>query len=108
MARGLLLGAASEEAEDNARGDPIVVLMGVGAERGPVVIDIEQTDVDVPGWMDVQPAADLKRETVLGSIVNAAPADLGVRARSPDEGFRKRSQAPSIAEALVGGSRADT
>src|SRR6266850_558356 len=95
---GRLLGAASEETDDDAGGDPIVVLMKIrAAERGPVVVRIEQTDVNVPGWVDIQPAADFEREAVLGSIVNAAPANLGVRARSPDQGFRKRSQAPSIA-----------
>ena len=100
MARGLLLGAASEEAEDDAGGDPIVVLMSIGAERGPVVIDIEQSDVDVPGWVDVQPAADLKRETALRSVVSAAPAEGGVCARSSDEGFGKRSKAPSISPTM--------
>ena len=46
-----LLGVASEEPEDNAGGSPIVVLMNIGAERGPVVVDIEQADVEVPGWV---------------------------------------------------------
>ena len=95
---GRLLGAASEETDDNSGGDPIVVLMKIrAAERGAVVVGIEQADVNVPGWVDIQPAADFIREAVLGSIVSAVPADLGVRARSPDQGFRKRSQAPSIA-----------
>src|SRR6266436_39212 len=95
---GRLLGAASEETDDNSGGDPIVVLMKIcAAERGAVVVGIEQTDVNVPGWVDIQPAADFIRETVLRSVVSAAPADLSVRARSSDQGFRKRSQAPSIA-----------
>src|SRR5713101_2412435 len=94
---GRLLGATSEEAEDDAGRDPIVVLMSVRAERGAVIIGIEQTDVNVPEGVDIQPSADFIREAVLGSIVSAVPADLGVRARSPDQGFRKRSQAPSIA-----------
>src|ERR1700730_12919985 len=97
MLLGRLLGAASEGADDDVGGDPIVVLMRVRAERGTVVVGIEQTDVNVPEWVDIQPSADFIRETVLGSIVSAAPADLGVRARSPNQGFRKRSQAPAIA-----------
>ena len=36
-----LLGAAAEEVEDDAGGDPIVVLVHVGAEGGAVVIDID-------------------------------------------------------------------
>src|SRR5882672_2932656 len=88
---GRLLGAPPEEAEDDAGRDPIVVLMSVRAERGAVIIGIEQTDVNVPEWMDVQPSADFIRETVLRSVVSAAPADLGVRARSPDQRFCKRS-----------------
>ena len=84
------LGAASEEADDDAGGDPIVVLMKIrAAERGAVVVGIEQTDVNVPEWVDIQPSANF--------IVSAAPADLSVRARSPNQGFRKWSQTPSIA-----------
>lgn len=41
-----LLGSPSEEPHDNPGGSPIVVLMNIGAERGPVVVDIEQTDVE--------------------------------------------------------------
>ncbi len=40
----LVAGGASEKAEDDSGGGPIVVLMNIGAERGPVVVDIEQTD----------------------------------------------------------------
>ena len=36
-----LLGAAAEEVEDDAGGNPIVVLVHVGAEGGAVVIDID-------------------------------------------------------------------
>src|SRR5258705_12178763 len=68
-----LLGAATEEAQDDAGGDPIVVLVGVGAERCTVVVGIEQTDVNVPGRVHIEPAADLERETVLRSVVSAAP-----------------------------------
>jgi len=58
-----------EEADDDAGGDPIVVLMKIrSAERGPVVVRIEQTDVNVPEWVDIQPAADFEREAVLGSM----------------------------------------
>src|SRR6267143_5867071 len=97
---GRLLGAASEETEDDAGGDPIVVLMSIRAERRAVEIRIEQTDVNVPRWVDIQPAADFEREAVFGSIVSAAPTDLGVRARSPDQGFGKWSQAPAVMPAV--------
>ena len=50
-----LLGAAAEEADDNAGGGPIVVLVKIGAERSPVVVDVEQTDVDVPGGVEATP-----------------------------------------------------
>src|SRR5882672_1725204 len=99
-ARGRLLGAASEQTDDDAGGDPIVVLTSVRAERSAVIIGVEQTNVNVPGWVNIQPAADFERETILRSIVNAAPADLSVRARSPDQGFRKWSQAPAVMPAV--------
>src|SRR5713226_3764974 len=60
-----LLGSPSEEPQDDSGGDPIVVLMKIGAERGPVVVDIEQADLDVSGWMDVYSAARFNRKTVL-------------------------------------------
>ncbi len=61
---GPLLGAASEQADDNAGGGPIVVLMKIGAERGPVVVDIEQADVEVPGRVDIHSAAGFVGKTV--------------------------------------------
>ena len=94
-----LLGSPSEESQDDSCGDPIVVLMKIGAERGPVVVDIEQSDVHVSGRMDVYSAARFKRKTVLRSLVTAGPADCGVCARSPDQGFNKRGCGPSISPA---------
>ena len=50
-----LFGSASEEAKYDSGGSRIVVLMQVNAERGPVVVDIEQTDVYVPGGVEATP-----------------------------------------------------
>jgi hypothetical protein len=94
-----LLGSPSEEPQDDSCGDPIVVLMKIGAERGPVIVDIEQTDVHVSGRMDVYSAARFNRKTVLRSRVTADPADGGVCARSTDQGFSERGCAPSISPA---------
>src|SRR6267143_5012008 len=95
-----LFGATAEEAEDDTGRGPIVVLVEVGAERGAVVVDIEQTDVDVPGGVDIQSAAGFVGETVIGSLVTAGTADGRVGARSPDEGFHERGQAPAIARTV--------
>src|SRR6267143_478946 len=72
---GPLLGAASEEAEDDTGGGPIVILMKVGAERGPVVVDIEQADVEVPGRVDIDAAAGFVGKAVGRSRVTAGAAD---------------------------------
>ena len=48
-----LFGCPSEEAQDDPGGSPIVVLMKIRAEGGPVVIDIEQTYLDVSGGADI-------------------------------------------------------
>jgi len=94
-----LLGSSSEDPHDNAGGNPIVVLMKIGAERGPVVVDIEQTDVEAPGWMNIHAAAHFNRKAVLRSLVTADPADGGVCAGPPKQGFTKRGRAPSISPA---------
>ena len=39
---GMLVGVvAAEEADDDSGGDPIVILMKIGAESGPIVVGIE-------------------------------------------------------------------
>jgi len=48
-----LLGAPSEEPQDDPGGSPIVVLVKIKAEGGPVVVDVEQTDPEAPGWVDI-------------------------------------------------------
>jgi len=73
--------------------------MKIGAERGPVVVDIEQTDVEASGWVNIHSAAHFNRKAVLRSLVTADPADGGVCARSPKQGFTKRGCAPSISPA---------
>src|ERR1700674_1628432 len=70
--------------------------MKIGSERGPVVVDIEQADVEVPGWGDIQPPAHFHRKSAIRSLVTADSADGGVCARSPKQGFSKRGCAPSI------------
>src|SRR5260370_3340231 len=82
--------------EDDAGGSPIVVLMNVGAERGPVVVHVEQTDFPVTRWMEIQPAADFVRQTVRGSCVAADAADGGVCARTANQALDKRGCAPAI------------
>ncbi len=50
---GRLLGPSAEEPQDNPGGSPIVVLMKINAEGGSVVVDIEQTDLEVSGGVDI-------------------------------------------------------
>jgi hypothetical protein len=73
-----LLGATAEEAEDNSGGDPIVVLVKIGAEGGPVVVDIEQTDLEVARRVDIYSAAGFIRKAVGGSRITAGPGDGAV------------------------------
>src|SRR6266481_5057772 len=96
---GKLLRSPSEDPHDNSGGNPIVVLMKIRAERGPVVVDIEQTDVEAPRRMNIHSAAHFNRKAVLRSLVTADSADGGVRAGSPKQGFTKRGCAPSISPA---------
>ena len=49
----LILRAADQQVQDDAAGNPIVALIQVGAERSPVVVEIEQADVDASGRVDV-------------------------------------------------------
>jgi hypothetical protein len=56
---GPLLGS-SEEAQDNPRGHPVIVLMYVRPKRSPVVVGIEQTDFKAPGWLDIQSPTQFK------------------------------------------------
>ncbi len=75
---GPLLGSPSEEPQDNAGGGPIVVLISVQAEGGPVVVHIEQTDLEAPGWVDIQSAAHFVRNSAILILVTAGAADGGV------------------------------
>jgi hypothetical protein len=75
---GPLLGSPSEEAEDDSGGGPIVVLISVQAEGGPVVVHIEQTNLEVPGRVDIQSAARFERKSAIGILVTAGAGDGGV------------------------------
>ena len=82
--------------EDNTGGGPIVVLMNIGTEGGPVVVDIEQTDFPATGWVNIQSAARFNRKSIGRSGVAADAGDGGVRARTTKQGFDKRRGAPAI------------
>src|SRR6266581_3251877 len=82
--------------EDDTGGDPVVVLLNVGAERGPVVVNVEQTDFPVTGWMEIQSATYFVRQTVRGSCVAADAANGGVCARTANQALDKRGRAPAI------------
>src|SRR5439155_25541 len=76
-------------------GSPIVVLMTVGAERGPVVINVEQTDFPVTRRVEIHSAPYFIRDAVGRSGVAADAANNSVRARSARKGFDKGSGAPA-------------
>src|SRR5580700_3007886 len=76
---GPSLGAASEQAQHDSGGNPIVVLMSVRAERGSVVIDIEQADFPATGRAEIDSTSHFIRNRVLRSVVTAAAANRGVR-----------------------------
>src|SRR5207244_13216928 len=76
-----LVGGAAEEANDDSGGDPIAVLMKSGTRRAksrPVEVGIEQTNVNVPGRVDIDSAADFVGEAVNRNLVAAGPGDGGV------------------------------
>ena len=60
-----LLGSASEQPQNNPDRCRVIVLMQVRAEARPVIIEIEHTDLEVSRWMNIQSAADLKRQAVV-------------------------------------------
>src|SRR6266478_9389607 len=93
---GPLLGSPSEEPNHNPGGSPVVVLMNISAKRGPVVVDVEQTYLEVSRWLDIEPAAHLIRNTVDRSRVPTGAADRNVRAGSANQAFNKRRYPPSI------------
>src|SRR5207253_8934011 len=82
MRIGLVVGRSAEEAENDTGGSPIVVLMTVGAERGPVVINVEQTDFPVTRRVEIHSAPYFIRDAVGRSGVAADAANNSVRARS--------------------------
>src|SRR5229473_3840739 len=95
IAQGLL-GFPSEEPNHNSGGCPIVVLMNISAEGRPVVVHIEQADLEVSRWLEIQSAAHLIRNTVDRSRVTGGTADRNVRAGSSNKAFNKRGYPPSI------------
>ena len=95
----MVVGAA-EEAEDDAGGGPIVVLVNVGAEGGPVVVHVEQTDLPVRRGVEIHAASDFIGESALGKGVATGSADGGIRAGCSEEGFHKRRGAPAIPRAM--------
>src|SRR5260370_20240242 len=97
---GLVVVGAAKEAEDNAGGSPIVILMNVGAERGPVVVDVEETDFPVRRGVEVNAAADFVGEAVAGNGVAAGAGDGGIRAGGSEESFHKRCGAPTISRTM--------
>jgi hypothetical protein len=90
---GLLLGA-SEETQDDSSAGPVIVLMGVRAERGPVVVDIEEADFPATGGAVVDAATYFKGDAVLRR--SGAAADGGVCARAADEAFGEGSDVPAV------------
>src|SRR5260370_21367962 len=82
--------------QDDTGGSPIVVLVKIGAERGPVVVDVKQTDFPATGGVEIQSATDFVRQAVIRSRVTAGPADGGVCARTTNQAFDKRGCAPAI------------
>lgn len=98
---GVLLGSAPEQAQDDASGDPIIILLSAGAERGAVVVEIKEADVPVAGRVDIDPAADfIGKSAARGRRVAAGAADAGSRARTTDQAFDERSQTPTIAHTI--------
>src|SRR5258707_14279840 len=91
-----LLGFPPEEPNHNPGGSPVVVLMNISAKRGPVVVDIEQTYLEVSRWLEIQPAAHLIRNTVDRRRVTGGRSDRDVRAGSSNKAFNKRGYPPSI------------
>src|SRR5260370_8094472 len=91
-----LLGFPPEEPNHNPGGSPVVVLMNISAKRGPVVVDIEQTYLEVSRRLDIEPAAYLIRNTVDRSRVPSGAADRNVRAGSANQAFNNRGYPPSI------------
>ena len=97
---GLVVVGAAEEAEDNAGGDPIVILMNVGAEGGPVVVHVEEADFPVRRGVEVNAAADFVGEAVAGNGVAAGAGDGGIRAGGSEESLHKRCGAPTISRTM--------
>ena len=84
-----LLLRSPEEANHNPGGSPNIILMKVGTEGSPVVVDIEQAYLEVPGRLYIQPATHFIRNAILRSRVPTGPADGRVGAASPNQPFHK-------------------
>ena len=79
-----LFGAAAEQAEDYAGGDPVIVGLGGAGESGAVVVDVEEADIPVAGWVDIDAAADFIGQCAAGGgSVAAGAADSGAQAEPP-------------------------
>src|SRR5258708_23693103 len=89
-----LLGTA-KKAEDDTSGGPIVVLMKVGAERGPVVVDVEHTDFPMAGRVGIQTAAHFLRQTVRCRGGAARARSGGIFAGGPAGGLRQHRGPPT-------------
>lgn len=58
------LFSTAKEAEDDTGGSPIIVLVNIGTERSPVVVEVEHADFPVPGRVDIQAATHFVRQAV--------------------------------------------
>lgn len=92
-----LLGAASEEPQHNAGGNPIIVLHRVRPERSPVVVHVKQPDIPVPRRVHIQSAPGLERKCrARGRRVAASAAHGCFFVRPADQPLHKWRQTPPI------------
>ena len=71
--------------------------MKVGAKGRPVKIDVDQADLEMAGWFDVQSAAHFDGKAALGSLVPTSATDGDVEAGAASQGFNKWDYAPAVA-----------
>src|SRR5712671_7600491 len=87
--RPKLLLRSAEKPQHNPGGRPIIILVKISPERSPVIVHIDQTDLNFSGQLHVQSAADLIGQNVLRSRKSAGPRDGDVGAGSPNQTFHK-------------------
>ena len=80
-----LLGAASEEPQDNSSGRPIVILVQIRAEGSPVVVDIEQANFKMAQRSNIHSAARLVGDAILGSFCTG---DGDIDSRAANQSFQ--------------------